>query len=96
MRYPDFLHAVSAGQLPEGISVQLQSLWHDARGDWHKAHDLVNDLNDPSSAHIHAYLHRKEGDQGNARYWYSRAGKAPCSLSLTDEWEMLVKLYGAG
>ncbi|MEA3425906.1 MAG: hypothetical protein U9R46_06635 [Bacteroidota bacterium] len=56
---------------------------------------MINDLNDPSSAHIHAYLHRKEGDEGNARYWYSRAGKAPCSLPLADEWEILVKLYGA-
>lgn len=96
MHYTDFLRTVSAGQIPKGLSIQLQSLWYDARGDWHKAHDLINNLGDPASAHIHAYLHRKEGDQGNARYWYNRAGKAPCTLSLTDEWETLVTLYGAG
>jgi hypothetical protein len=38
---------------------------------------------------VHAYLHRKEGDAGNAAYWYRRAGKPVCRSSLDDEWEAL-------
>lgn len=95
MKYPAFLDSLSAGQVPAGISILLQSLWYDANGNWNKAHDLINDLTDKDSAHVHAYLHRKEGDAGNARYWYSRAGKMPCNSSLQAEWEELVKLYTA-
>jgi len=35
---------------------------------------------------VHAYLHRKEGDQGNAVYWYGRAGKPVCRELLDAEW----------
>ena len=35
---------------------------------------------------MHAYLHRKEGDQGNAAYWYNRAGKPVCREPLDAEW----------
>jgi hypothetical protein len=40
---------------------------------------------------VHAYLHRKEGDQGNAAYWYSRAGKAVCREPLDVEWVSIVR-----
>ena len=40
---------------------------------------------------VHAYLHRKEGDQPNAEYWYRRARVAPSVLTLDAEWEALVK-----
>jgi len=48
------------------FSVQLKSLWYDGKGDWHQAHAQVDHLTDQASAWIHAYLHRKEGDIGNA------------------------------
>ena len=35
---------------------------------------------------VHAYLHRKEGDAGNAGYWYRRAGKPPSSAPYAEEW----------
>lgn len=28
----------------------------------------------PEGSWVHAHLHRKEGDQGIAAYWYGRAG----------------------
>jgi hypothetical protein len=39
---------------------------------------------------VHAYLHRKEGDQGNADYWYGRAGKPVCREPLDAEWISIV------
>ncbi len=77
---------------PTNLSIQLESLWYDARGDWHKAHDLVNDLEDKQSAYVHAYLHRKEGDLWNADYWYRRAGQQRPDNTLEEEWEELVRI----
>jgi hypothetical protein len=45
-------------------------------GDWEAAHGIVQqDEADPTAAWIHAVLHKIEGDAGNARYWYRRAGR---------------------
>ncbi|MEO8885812.1 MAG: hypothetical protein ABI367_07090 [Mucilaginibacter sp.] len=75
---------------PDGLSVQLRSLWYDGQGDWQRAHAEVDHLDDAGSAWVHAYLHRKEGDVGNADYWYRRAGKVRPEVSLEAEWEALV------
>lgn len=43
-------------------------------GDWNGAHGLVDHLeNDATACWIHACLHKIEGDEGNARYWYRRS-----------------------
>lgn len=78
-------------KMPEGADVLLQSLFYDAKGDWDKAHDLINDMPGKDAAWVHAYLHRKEGDEANAAYWYNRAGKKFCTLSFTEEWENITK-----
>ena len=45
-------------------------------GDWDAAHGIVQaDESNPMAAWIHAVLHKIEGDAGNARYWYRRAGR---------------------
>ena len=77
---------------PAGLTVQQEALWYDGKGDWTKAHDLVNDLDDQTSAHVHAYLHRKEGDLWNADYWYRRAKRQRHSGTLDEEWEQLVTI----
>ncbi|MEI5984348.1 MULTISPECIES: hypothetical protein [Sphingobacterium] len=74
-------------------SVHLKSLWYDAKGDWKTAHDLVDQLTDLLSAHLHAYLHRVEGDLWNARYWYNRAKQPEFTGSLDQEWESLFQLF---
>ena len=78
---------------PSDFSVLLQALWHDARGDWHAAHDLIDDLPGTDAAWVHAYLHRKEGDLGNADYWYRRANRQRPSHSLNEEWHVLVRSH---
>ena len=77
---------------PIGLTVQQEALWYDGKGDWEKAHDLVNDLDDRQSGHVHAYLHRKEGDLWNADYWYRRAKRQRYAGTLEEEWEELVKI----
>jgi hypothetical protein len=71
----------------------LQSLWHDGRGEWDKAHDVAQDINTPDGSWIHAYLHRKEGDRSNAKYWYNRANRTMPTYSLEQEWEEMVIVF---
>jgi hypothetical protein len=89
----EFKASLNLEQPISGISVQLQSLWYDAKGDWHKAHALIDQLTDQQSAWVHAYLHRKEGDTWNADYWYSKARKTRPNVSLEKEWEQLVMAF---
>lgn len=77
---------------PDGLPTILQALWWDANGHWDKAHDLAAAESTPAAARVHAYLHRKEGDAGNARYWYASAGVQPFVGSLEQEWRDLVAL----
>lgn len=86
----DFKASLNSEQPGSGLSVQLKGLWYDGKGDWHQAHAQVDHLDDQASAWVHAYLHRKEGDIGNADYWYRRARKIRPDVSLQEEWEQLV------
>ena len=38
------------------------------------------DEHDRDAAWVHAYLHRVEGDDGNARYWYTQARRAVAKI----------------
>jgi len=75
---------------PDNLSAPLRALWHDARGDWDAAHRVAQDIDDETGAWIHAYLHRKEGDLGNAAYWYRHARRPVATGSLDEEWEAIV------
>jgi hypothetical protein len=48
--------------------------------------ERANGLRNSSISYAIGYLHRKEGDQGNAAYWYNRAGKPVCREPLDAEW----------
>lgn len=72
---------------PSSLIVPLQALWHDAREEWETAHRLVQDDGSAEAAWVHAYLHRKEGDSSNARYWYGQARKPEFRGTLSQEWE---------
>jgi hypothetical protein len=78
---------------PEKLSVPLQALWYDARGDWNRAHDLTQQASGRAGDRVHAYLHRKEGDEGNARYWYHHLGMVKPSSSVEEEWLALVREF---
>lgn len=91
MRFDEFQKSLDGSSPPNGISEYLRSLWYDAKGDWNDAHHIIQDIDDKTAAHIHAYLHRKEGDIGNADYWYHQASEKRPDYSLQEEWEQLVK-----
>ena len=76
---------------PKEWSEALQSLWFDAKGDWESSHNIAQDILSPMGSWIHAYLHRKEGDKWNARYWYDRASKPYPAYSLEEELKVLVE-----
>lgn len=85
-----FRRSLAKDAPPEGLSVALQALWHEAKGDWAEAHRLAQGDKSEVAAWVHAYLHRVEGDDDNAGYWYCRAGKARATGSLKREWEEIV------
>ncbi len=92
MNLVEFESSFEAGAPPAGLSPYLTALWHEKKGDWTIAHEIVQDIEDDCAASVHAYLHRREGDEGNARYWYSRARKSfPAGRSLDQEWRDLVE-----
>ena len=75
---------------PPSVAPLLLALWHDARGDWDEAHRIAQEIDAKDGAWVHAYLHRKEGDQGNAAYWYRQADRPFPSISLDEEWDEIV------
>ncbi|HEX4851526.1 MAG TPA: hypothetical protein VFV08_12000 [Puia sp.] len=95
MNITQFKKSLKADKPPAGISNYLEALWYDAKGDWDKSHQIVQDLNSSEAAWIHAYLHRKEGDISNADYWYGIARKKRPSVSLEKEWEDLVSDFAS-
>ncbi|HEY4043066.1 MAG TPA: hypothetical protein VGM32_14635 [Rhodopila sp.] len=84
-----FRESLHAGAPPASLSLPLQALWWEAKGDWDKAHQCAQAEPGAIGAAVHAYLHRKEPNLANARYWYNRAGRVPATGSLEQEWEAL-------
>lgn len=92
MEYEAFIRSVQVGgSPPEGLGVALKALWYAANDDWQQAHDLVQQEEGQPAAAVHAFLHRKEGDLSNARYWYRLAGRGEYSADLESEWVDLVR-----
>ena len=83
MKLEEFIQQNS--QQIKSYSLALQALWHDYHDDWHSSHKLIDRESDKDYAWVHAYLHRKEGDLWNARYWYRRSSKPESKLSLNEE-----------
>ena len=76
---------------PPALSDALRALWLDARGNWDGAHDSAQSDEGGAGDWVHAYLHRKEGDEGNAGYWYGQANQPHTRQPLDAEWEEIVK-----
>ena len=92
MQYEEFIDSLDQEQCPGGLEPCLQALWHDAKGEWNIAHEIVQQVESVMAARIHAYLHREDGEDWNARYWYRRAESAfPKEMGLKEEWNSLLR-----
>ena len=86
----EFQTSLKGKSAPRGVAPALAALWWARKGDWDKAHKIVMDESGRDAAWVHAYLHRVEGDAGNAAYWY-RAAKQPVATGTLDrEWDAIV------
>ncbi len=90
--------AATSDAPPAGVAPPVAALWWIAKGGfvhgdaWHKAHAIAQTAEgDPAHDWVHALLHRIEGDESNAGYWYRRAGKPHAKVSHDEEWDRIAE-----
>jgi hypothetical protein len=94
MRFDAFKTSLAAEAPPDGLTPPLTALWWAGRGDWSRAHEVVQTHEGERDCDlVHAHLHRQEGDMANARYWYRNSGSPLPDVSLDAEWEALVAQF---
>ena len=89
MTFAEFERSLKSATPPRGLAPALVALWWAQRNDWDQAHTIVMNEESREAAWVHAYLHRVEGDLGNAGYWYRQAGQVAAKDSLEAEWERI-------
>jgi hypothetical protein len=92
MNYNEFLITLE-NSAPPDVNAYLNALWYDKNNEWDKAHSIAQDIHNTDGSWIHAYLHRKEGDEWNAQYWYTKANRKMPAISLEKEWEQLARYF---
>ncbi len=90
MTIDEFRESLDQPSPPAAIVPALQVMWYEAKGNWDQAHRVAQGEEDRRGAWVHAYLHRVEGDQTNAAYWYHRAGRPVAEVPLDEEWRTIV------
>jgi hypothetical protein len=92
MTLSEFRASLAGAAPPPGLARPLEALWQAGKGDWDAAHKLAQmDEGEPDHDWVHAYLHRVEGDLGNAGYWYRRAKKPVATDALDVEWTRIAE-----
>jgi len=91
MTLEQFEATLSGEAPPPGVTNSLAAMWYDGKGDWEQAHNIAQDIPTREGSWVHAYLHRKEGDNWNANYWYNRAGRNMPDTTLEQEWKEMVR-----
>ena len=84
---------LSLDEAKKRLKPELVALLLDKHGDWAAAHDLCASTGGTNPNRVHAYLHRKEGDRGNALFWYNRVKEPEVTGTLEEEWETLVQRF---
>ncbi|HEC44832.1 MAG TPA: hypothetical protein ENI20_18615 [Bacteroides sp.] len=91
MKFEEFQKLLETGEIPDDIPSLLQALLLDGAGDWEGAHTIAQNEFTRDGSWVHAYLHRVEGDMGNASYWYSDSGRKMPDMTLEEEWEAIAR-----
>jgi hypothetical protein len=86
MTVSEFESTLSQSEPSQSLTPALAGLWRAAKDDWDTAHHVVMDEGGKDCAWVYAYLHRVEGDMGNADYWYRKAAKKAANGALQAEW----------
>jgi hypothetical protein len=89
MTFAEFERSLKTDRPPRGLAPALAALWWAKKDDWAKAHTIVMNENGHDAAWVHAWLHRVEGDTGNAAYWYRQAKKPVVSGAFDPEWQAI-------
>jgi hypothetical protein len=89
MTLEEFTRSLEQPQPPADCGPLLKALWNEAGGRWDEAHKITQEIDSVDGSWVHAYLHRREGDLSNARYWYTRAGRQLPPLTLEQEWQQI-------
>ena len=92
MTLAEFKRTLSRAKPPAGLASALTALWWAGKDKWEAAHKIVMDEGGRDCAWVHAYLHRVEGDLGNARYWYRQAQRPVPTKSLAAEWDSIAEI----
>jgi hypothetical protein len=96
MDFKSFEDSLAADTPPEGLSAALLGLWWQGKGDWERAHQAAQSDDGGEAAWVHAHLHRVEGDESNAGYWYRRSGHPHCKDPLRREWSDIAQALTQG
>lgn len=91
MKFSEFIESTKSDSPPDELPDYLLAMWYERKGHWDRAHEIVQDIESATAAHIHAYLHHTEGDLWNADYWYRRAGVTRPNTGTPAEWESIVR-----
>jgi hypothetical protein len=91
MKIEEFKTSLKQALPPAGITASLAALWYAGKGDWEQAHTIAQDIPTRDGSWVHAFLHRQEGDEWNANYWYNRADRVNPGGALDAEWEGIVR-----
>ncbi|WP_298503252.1 hypothetical protein [uncultured Maribacter sp.] len=91
MEIIDFKKSLKEDCPPANYSLALKALWFAANDNWEASHDIAQDMHNTMGSWIHAYLHRAEGDDFNAGYWYRQAGKTFPEVALKEELQSIVE-----
>ena len=91
MQYDDFIKLTKESKPSDKLSGIHLAIWYAVKDNWDMAHKIIQDINTETASWIHAYLHRVEGDIDNAKYWYNRSRKEPCTESLKSELDNIIQ-----
>jgi hypothetical protein len=91
MTLAEFKRSLTRQTPPAELPAALTGLWWAGKDKWDTAHAVVMDEDGKDCARVHAYLHRLEQDEDNARYWYRRAGTPVATGSFEAEWEAIAR-----
>ncbi|MEL7163569.1 MAG: hypothetical protein AAFN92_22620 [Bacteroidota bacterium] len=93
MQRTEFEASLTQTAPPPNCRIEIVALWWLKNRNWQRAHDLIDPEQGADAAWVHALLHRMEGDEWNANYWYNKAGRSRPDNTIGQELEELLDYF---